>query len=92
MSKEVAKILFQIVENDKSTAFPPRHFDLSKREREVLCHLVEGKKQHEIAKELFIAETTVNDHLKAIYRILEVNSQVKAVRVALQYRLCEVVK
>lgn len=48
---------------------------LSKREREVLERLVSGSRVSSIASELFISPNTVRNHLKSIYRKLDVSSQ-----------------
>jgi PAS domain S-box-containing protein len=49
--------------------------DLSEREREVLTHLMAGSRVATIATELFISPNTVRNHLKAIYRKVDVSSQ-----------------
>jgi len=48
--------------------------DLSEREREVLAHLLEGKRITTIAQQLYLSEHTVRNHLKAIYRKLGLHS------------------
>jgi len=60
---------------------------LSKREREVLILLAEGKSNQIIADELFIAEVTVRKHLRSIYQKLSVSSRTEAVRKALLLNL-----
>ena len=49
--------------------------ELSAREREVLETLVKGARVPAIAKQLFISQNTVRNHLKAIYRKVDVSSQ-----------------
>lgn len=49
--------------------------DLSKRERDVLARLVDGDRVPAIADNLFISPHTVRNHLKSIFRKLEVSSQ-----------------
>jgi DNA-binding CsgD family transcriptional regulator len=49
--------------------------DLSDREREVLEHLMQGERVPSIAQALFISQNTVRNHLKAIYRKVDVSSQ-----------------
>jgi DNA-binding CsgD family transcriptional regulator len=44
-----------------------RAFGLSARERELLDHLVAGSDTTEVAGRMFIAESTVQDHLKSIF-------------------------
>jgi len=50
-------------------------YELSKREREILALLMRGKKNKEIAKDLFISENTVKVHVYNIYKKLGVNSR-----------------
>jgi ligand-binding sensor domain-containing protein/DNA-binding CsgD family transcriptional regulator len=50
-------------------------YELSQREREILALLMRGKKNKEIAKELFISENTVKVHVYNIYKKLGVNSR-----------------
>jgi DNA-binding NarL/FixJ family response regulator len=55
---------------------PKTHADkLSGREREIVQSLGTGKRVKEIAQELIISTHTVRNHLKAIYRKLNVRSQ-----------------
>lgn len=63
-------------------AEPPAPRPLSKRESEVLSLLSQGCRSSEIASVLHIKHCTVNDHVKAIYRKLGVNSRVGAMAVA----------
>ncbi|WP_214402285.1 helix-turn-helix transcriptional regulator [Pseudonocardia lacus] len=52
---------------------------LSSREREVLQHLVEGRRAADICAALFLSITTVRTHIRSILVKLEVNSQTQAV-------------
>ena len=61
--------------------------DLTKREREVLELLCEGKSYKMIANDLFISPETVRRHLKSIYRKLEVHSKSEAVSKAIKDRI-----
>jgi DNA-binding CsgD family transcriptional regulator len=49
--------------------------ELSNREREILEHLMSGSRVPAIAQQLFISPNTVRNHLKAIYRKVDVSSQ-----------------
>ena len=49
--------------------------DLSTRERQILVLLVQSVRVPAIAERLFIAQSTVRNHLKAIYRKVGVSSQ-----------------
>lgn len=53
---------------------------LSPREREVLGHLMAGERAPDIAEELNLSPHTVRNHLKAIYRKVDVHSQAELVR------------
>ncbi len=52
--------------------------NLSKREKEVLHLLCQGKSYTVIAKALFVSPNTVRFHLKNIYKKLQVNSKYEA--------------
>lgn len=60
---------------------------LTKREREVLKLVVEGKTNREIAGILFIAEITVSKNITSIYRKLGVTSRPSAVKKAIEQKL-----
>lgn len=61
--------------------------ELTKREREVLDLLCQGKSYKNIASSLFISPDTVRYHLKNIYKKLQVNSKYEAVIKALKDRI-----
>jgi DNA-binding NarL/FixJ family response regulator len=50
---------------------------LSPRETEVIVAMARGQRVNEIAKSLFISPHTVRNHLKSIFRKLDVSSQVE---------------
>lgn len=56
--------------------------NLTVRELEVLNLLAIGKSAKEIAKELYLGESTVKTHLANLYRKLEVTNRVSAVAIA----------
>ena len=60
---------------------------LTAREVEVLRLLAEGLTYSQIAERLFLSPRTVNAHLNAIYRKIEVNSRAGALRFALDHGL-----
>lgn len=62
--------------------FDPEHpslADLSRREFEVLEHLMVGERVSVIAENLFISEHTVRNHLKSIFRKTGTSSQAELV-------------
>jgi DNA-binding NarL/FixJ family response regulator len=54
--------------------------DLTNREREILSRVAEGRKNGEIAQELFLTEQTIKYHLTNVYRKLGVDGRTGAVR------------
>lgn len=60
------------------TPFP----ELSVREREVLGTLVEGRSNGEIARQLFVSEKTVRNHVTSIFAKLGVTDRAQAVACA----------
>jgi DNA-binding CsgD family transcriptional regulator len=53
---------------------------LTKREIEVLTHVVQGKSSKEVADSLFVSKRTVDFHLANIYDKLHVSNRVQAFR------------
>ncbi len=60
---------------------------LTKREREILTLVTEGRSNQEIAAALFIAEVTVRKNITAIYRKLRVSGRAAAVRKAFELKI-----
>lgn len=48
---------------------------ISAREMDIINHLFNGKRNSEIGKELFISEHTVENHLRSIYRKMQVRNR-----------------
>lgn len=63
------------------------HSALSPRESEILEALATGATNREVAKRLFISESTVKTHLVHLYDKLGVDSRTAAIRVARERRL-----
>ena len=53
---------------------------LTKREIEVLTHVIQGKSSREVAETLFVSKRTVDFHLANVYDKLHVNNRVQAFR------------
>jgi len=90
LEPEVASKLLQHIsgQNDKSpneTLPEP----LTEREQEVLSHLALGKKNKDIATELFITERTVKFYVSAILGKLSASNRTEAVTIAVQKGLIE---
>lgn len=80
LSPEVAR---HLVDSARASA-PRAAHSLTEREREVLEMLTRGHSYASIALALSIAPGTVQNHVKALYRKLEVSSKAEAVRAALK--------
>ena len=53
---------------------------LTRREIEVLTHVIQGKSSREVAETLFVSKRTVDFHLANVYDKLHVNNRVQAFR------------
>jgi DNA-binding NarL/FixJ family response regulator len=65
---------------------PPR---LTDREMQVLKLVARGMNNRDIAKELFISENTVKNHVRNILEKLQIHSRMEAVMVAVREKLIE---
>jgi DNA-binding NarL/FixJ family response regulator len=65
---------------------PPR---LTEREMQVLKLVARGMNNRDIAKELFISENTVKNHVRNILEKLQIHSRMEAVMVAVREKLIE---
>lgn len=59
---------------------------LTRMQTQVLQKIIDGKTTSQMAREMEITENTVNSHIKAIYRILEVHSRALAIKKAIEHR------
>jgi DNA-binding NarL/FixJ family response regulator len=58
----------------------PHIGELSARQREVLEMVVEGLSNAEIAKRLYLSESTIKQHLRATYKLLGVRNRTEAAK------------
>jgi DNA-binding NarL/FixJ family response regulator len=63
---------------------------LSAREMEVLKLVAKGMNNRDIAKDLFISENTVKNHVRNILEKLQIHSRMEAVMVALRDKLIDI--
>lgn len=59
--------------------------NISRREKEVLSLISDGKRRKEIADDLFISINTVNNHRRNILEKLQVSNSIEAVKLATKY-------
>lgn len=85
-SPAIAGKVARFFTNDKVRA-EPEYTPLSPRELEVLGHLVQAKRNREIAKDMHLGFETVHSHVKSIYRKLHVSSRPEAILKALENKL-----
>ncbi len=71
------KLVAELVKEDE--VIDP--FILTSRQREILNLVAEGLTNAQIAKQLFLSEYTIKQHLRAAYKLLEVRNRVEAARV-----------
>jgi DNA-binding NarL/FixJ family response regulator len=72
---------------DDATKRPKEAFGLSRREREVLALIAEGRTNREIGERLFISQKTVGVHVGNILSKLGASGRVEAAMVAIRLEL-----
>lgn len=60
---------------------------LSQREKEILHHIGLGKSNREIGEQLYISESTVKNHMRNIFKKLEVSNRTQAITTAMDLGL-----
>jgi DNA-binding CsgD family transcriptional regulator len=76
--------ILQSVQNVPEPARFPELGDLSARQWEVLSHLMRGERVPAIAAALFVSQSTVRNHLSAIFGRFGVHSQVELLALLLR--------
>lgn len=84
MSPQIAKSVLDMFAQLNTPRFD---YQLTRREKDVLEQLVQGKIKKRIAKDLMLSPHTVDTHLRSIYAKLHVNTQTAAVAKALSEKL-----
>jgi DNA-binding NarL/FixJ family response regulator len=86
-SKLLTEFATMIKRSDERSQVPaPR---LTDRELEVLKLVARGLNNRDIAKELFISENTVKNHVRNILEKLQIHSRMEAVMIAVREKLIE---
>lgn len=62
--------------------------DLTERQREVACWLMDGLPEHEIAERLFVSEHTIHEHARHIYARLGCHNRAQLTRLLLRSGVC----
>ena len=89
------KLFHGITNREESRPSPPVHSPqevdrLSAREIEVLQLIGRGMSNAEIARELFLSEKTVKNHLTNIFRKIQVTDRTQAVLYAIKHKIVNV--
>jgi two-component system NarL family response regulator len=84
---EFATLARQTGEERVQQVPPPR---LTDRETEVLTLVAKGMNNREIARELFISENTVKNHVRNILEKLHLHSRMEAVMYAVREKLLDI--
>lgn len=87
MSPLIALKALQLIRQPIKEGVDTQNFNLTKREIELLTQLKNGLTYEEIAANLHISYHTVRKHIENIYRKLQVNNKVEAVKKASDNRL-----
>jgi DNA-binding NarL/FixJ family response regulator len=80
MSAAIARKALHLIKNGRPNARTKVDYGLTSRETEILQHLSQGLSYEQIANNLFISKGTVRKHVENIYRKLQVNNKVEAIK------------
>lgn len=79
-SPQIARRLMNYFATLHPTSAPANAFpDLTEREREILTHVAQGRRNSEIARDLFITPKTVTNHITNILAKLQVADRTEAI-------------
>jgi DNA-binding NarL/FixJ family response regulator len=87
LSEEVAPAAPESAPSGVETDEPLTTDPLSAREREVAAMVAQGMSNRQIAQELFLSESTIENHVSKILRKLELASRTEIAAWATQQRL-----
>ena len=90
----MGNVLTEMTRKKTAEAFPDEEKikSLTDREYEVIALIAEGLKNKQIAKRLFISETTVTHHLSSIFSKLDVSDRLELVIYAFGHNLAKLPK
>jgi DNA-binding NarL/FixJ family response regulator len=78
-----------VVSNPPGTNFDKKKAKISKQEKSILAHLVQGRNSREIADELTLSVRTVDNHRARMMKKLGVKNAVELVKMAIEDSLLE---
>jgi len=87
LTPRVARKLLEHFARPAAKVKPEESYDVKEREREILHLIVEGLLKKEIAERMGVGIHTVDTHMRAIYRKLQVTTRAAAVAKTLQKRI-----
>lgn len=87
MSPIIAMKALNLIRTPMQAQFTRQDFGLSPREIELLEQLKNGLTYEQLAANMYISIGTVRKHIENVYRKLQVNNKVNAVKVAIDNRL-----
>lgn len=79
MTASIAKKVLSFFSTNHSTVYSETHESLTNREVQISNLLIKGDTYKQIAYGLFISPDTVRQHIKNIYRKLQINSRVQLI-------------
>lgn len=82
-----SKIARKVLDIFTSFHKPSSEYKLTKREKEVLRFLVEGKTKKQIADAIYLSYHTIDNHIRNIYKKLHVHTRTAAVTKTLREKL-----